>query len=47
MNRNTFLKTLAGAAALSMTGLAALAQSGEPIKVGEINHYKQIGIAHV
>jgi branched-chain amino acid transport system substrate-binding protein len=42
MNRNTFLKTLAGAAALSMTGLAALAQSGEPIKVGEINHYKRM-----
>ncbi|MFT6091620.1 ABC transporter substrate-binding protein [Sulfitobacter sp.] len=42
MNRNTFLKTLVGAAALSMTGLAALAQSGEPIKVGEINHYKRL-----
>ncbi|EEB82860.1 ABC transporter substrate-binding protein [Roseobacter sp. GAI101] len=42
MNRNTFLKTLAGAAALSMTGLAAFAQSGEPIKVGEINHYKRM-----
>ena len=42
MNRNTFLKTIAGAAALSMTGLAALAQSGEPIKVGEINHYKRM-----
>jgi branched-chain amino acid transport system substrate-binding protein len=25
-----------------MTGLAALAQSGEPIKVGEINHYKRL-----
>jgi branched-chain amino acid transport system substrate-binding protein len=42
MNRNTFLKTLVGAAALSVTGLAALAQSGEPIKVGEINHYKRM-----
>jgi branched-chain amino acid transport system substrate-binding protein len=42
MNRNTFLKTIVGAAALSMTGLAALAQSGEPIKVGEINHYKRM-----
>ncbi|NOR30207.1 MAG: ABC transporter substrate-binding protein [Sulfitobacter sp.] len=42
MNRSTFLKTLVGAAALSMTGLAALAQSGEPIKVGEINHYKRL-----
>ena len=42
MNRNTFLKTLVGAAALSMTGLAAFAQSGEPIKVGEINHYKRM-----
>ena len=42
MNRSTFLKTLVGAAALSMTGIAALAQSGEPIKVGEINHYKRL-----
>jgi branched-chain amino acid transport system substrate-binding protein len=42
MNINTFLKTLSGAAALSMLGLAAFAQSGEPIKVGEINHYKRM-----
>jgi branched-chain amino acid transport system substrate-binding protein len=42
MNRNTFLRTLAGAAALGMMGLAAFAQSGEPIKVGEINHYKRM-----
>jgi branched-chain amino acid transport system substrate-binding protein len=42
MNINTFLKTLSGAAALSMIGLAAFAQSGEPIKVGEINHYKRM-----
>ena len=42
MNRTTFLKTIVGAAALSMTGIAALAQSGEPIKVGEINHYKRM-----
>ena len=42
MNRSTLLKTLVGAAALSMTGIAALAQSGEPIKVGEINHYKRM-----
>ncbi|SFT11784.1 amino acid/amide ABC transporter substrate-binding protein, HAAT family [Sulfitobacter marinus] len=42
MKRSTFLKTLVGAAALSMTGIAALAQSGEPIKVGEINHYKRL-----
>ncbi len=42
MNINTFLKTLSGAAALSIIGLAAFAQSGEPIKVGEINHYKRM-----
>ncbi len=42
MTTKTFLTGLAGAVALSFTGLAALAQSGEPIKVGEINHYKRM-----
>ena len=42
MNRKTFLTGLAGAVALSFTGLGALAQSGDPIKVGEINHYKRM-----
>lgn len=42
MNRNTFLKGMVGAIALSVTGLSAAAQSGEPIKVGEINHYKRM-----
>lgn len=42
MTREMFLIGLAGAVALSMTGHGALAQSGEPIKVGEINHYKRM-----
>lgn len=42
MNRKTFLTGLAGAVALSFTGLGAFAQSGDPIKVGEINHYKRM-----
>ena len=42
MKRKTFLTGLAGAVALSMTGFTASAQSGDPIKVGEINHYKRM-----
>ncbi|MFD2737990.1 ABC transporter substrate-binding protein [Sulfitobacter aestuarii] len=42
MNRKTFLQGLAGAVALSLTGIGANAQSGDPIKVGEINHYKRM-----
>ncbi|MFD1193153.1 ABC transporter substrate-binding protein [Seohaeicola saemankumensis] len=40
MHRKTFLKGLAGAAALAMAGLPALAQ--DTIKIGEINHYKRM-----
>ena len=42
MNRKTFLNSVIGAFALGVTGLSASAQSGEPIKVGEINHYKRL-----
>ena len=42
MTRTTLFATLAGAVALGLTGLSAAAQSGEPIKVGEINHYKRL-----
>lgn len=42
MNRKTFLNSVIGAFALGVTGFAASAQSGEPIKVGEINHYKRL-----
>ncbi|SMX33184.1 ABC transporter substrate-binding protein [Maliponia aquimaris] len=40
MHRKTFLTGLAGAAALALTGLPALAQ--DTIKIGEINHYKRM-----
>jgi len=40
MKRKTFLKGLVGVAALAMAPLAAYAQ--DPIKVGEINHYKRM-----
>ena len=40
MNRKTFLKGLAGAAALAVAGLPAFAQ--DTIKIGEINHYKRM-----
>ena len=42
MNRKTFLNSVIGAFALGVTGFAAAAQSGDPIKVGEINHYKRL-----
>ena len=42
MNRKTFLNSVIGAFALGVTGFAASAQSGDPIKVGEINHYKRL-----
>lgn len=40
MHRKTFLKGLAGAAALAVAGLPAFAQ--DTIKIGEINHYKRM-----
>jgi branched-chain amino acid transport system substrate-binding protein len=40
MYRKTFLKGLAGLVALGLTTVSASAQ--EPIKVGEINHYKRM-----
>ena len=42
MDRKTFLKGLAVAIGVATLPLTALAQSGEPIKVGEINHYKRL-----
>ncbi len=42
MQRKTFLKGLIGAALLSGTAPLAFAQEGEPIKIGEINHYKRM-----
>ncbi|MGY9047033.1 MAG: ABC transporter substrate-binding protein, partial [Rhodobacterales bacterium] len=42
MQRKTFLKSLIGAALLASTAPAAFAQEGEPIKIGEINHYKRM-----
>ncbi|SNR27390.1 ABC transporter substrate-binding protein [Puniceibacterium sediminis] len=42
MQRKTFLKGLIGAALLASTAPVAFAQSGEPIKIGEINHYKRM-----
>lgn len=40
MYRKTFLKGLIGLVALGMTSVTALAQ--DPIKIGEINHYKRM-----
>lgn len=40
MHRKTFLKGLIGLAALGLTALPAQAQ--DPIKIGEINHYKRM-----
>lgn len=40
MYRKTFLKGLVGLVALGLTSVSASAQ--EPIKVGEINHYKRL-----
>lgn len=40
MKRKTFLKSLAGAAAIAVVGLPALAE--DTIKIGEINHYKRL-----
>lgn len=42
MNRKTFLKGLSLVAMLTATPLTAMAQSGDPIKIGEINHYKRL-----
>ncbi|MHA6346109.1 ABC transporter substrate-binding protein [Roseivivax sp. CAU 1761] len=42
MHRKTFLAGLAGLSVAAAAGLPALAQEGEPIKVGEINHYKRM-----
>ena len=45
MNRKTFLQGLTGltaAAVWTASGASLLAQSGEPIKIGEINHYKRM-----
>ena len=45
MNRKTFLQGLTGLTAVAVwtaTGTSLLAQSGEPIKIGEINHYKRM-----
>jgi branched-chain amino acid transport system substrate-binding protein len=42
MKRKTFLRAALGAATLALAPVAALAQSGEPIKIGEINHYKRM-----
>lgn len=40
MKRKTFLKGLMGAAALALTPMASFA--ADPIKIGEINHYKRM-----
>lgn len=40
MKRKTFLKGLMGAAALALTPVASFA--ADPIKIGEINHYKRM-----
>ena len=42
MRRQTFLRALLAATALFAAPLAAPAQEGEPIVVGEINHYKRM-----
>ncbi|SFE83154.1 ABC transporter substrate-binding protein [Roseivivax sediminis] len=42
MHRKSFLTGLAACAGLALTGLPAIAQEGEPIKIGEINHYKRM-----
>ena len=45
MNRKTFLTGITGLVAASTwaaSGMALMAQSGEPIKIGEINHYKRL-----
>jgi branched-chain amino acid transport system substrate-binding protein len=42
MQRKTFLKGLIAAGALATLPLTAAAQSGEPIIIGEINHYKRM-----
>ncbi len=42
MERKTFLKALLGAATLATLPMASLAQSGDPIVIGEINHYKRL-----
>jgi len=40
MKRKTFLKGLMGAAALALAPVASFA--ADPIKIGEINHYKRM-----
>ena len=45
MNRKTFLTGITGLVAAgtwAASGMALMAQSGEPIKIGEINHYKRL-----
>ncbi|MEP2532401.1 ABC transporter substrate-binding protein [Shimia sp.] len=42
MKRSTFLKGLVASTALALTPLAVVAQSGDPIIIGEINHYKRM-----
>ncbi|WP_425093631.1 ABC transporter substrate-binding protein [Tropicimonas sp. S265A] len=42
MQRKTFLKGLLAAGAVAALPLSAVAQSGEPIIIGEINHYKRM-----
>ena len=42
MRRKTFLKGLICAALLATVAPAAFAQDGEPIRIGEINHYKRM-----
>ncbi|ETX30185.1 ABC transporter substrate-binding protein [Roseivivax isoporae] len=42
MDRKTFLKGLVAASLAAATAAPAAAQDGEPIKIGEINHYKRM-----
>jgi branched-chain amino acid transport system substrate-binding protein len=42
MKRKTFLKSLLGVATLATLPISAIAQSGDPIIIGEINHYKRL-----
>lgn len=42
MKRKTFLKGAIGAAALALAPAAAVAQSGEPVLIGEINHFTRM-----
>lgn len=42
MKRSTFLKALLSIATIAALPIGAVAQSGDPIVVGEINHYKRL-----